>query len=99
MALLKVFVAVNVIHLSALFFGKWSAKLLGFQPRDQIAVGIAGSQKTLMVGLNTAVDLNSSILPMLLFHVCQLFFDTIIADRWRKQIDYENQESNSENEQ
>lgn len=85
--ILKVLVAVNAIHLIALYFGKWSAKWLGFGSKDQIAVGIAGSQKTLMVGLNTAVDLNRSILPMLLFHVCQLVVDTLIADRWRRNID------------
>ena len=85
--ILKILVAVNVIHLVALYFGKWSAGWLGFETRDQIAVGIAGSQKTLMVGLNTAVDLNRSILPMLLFHICQLVLDTLIADRWRSQVD------------
>ena len=76
--------AVNAIHLSALFFGFWTAKALGFGRKEQIAIGIAGSQKTLMVGLNTAVEINRSILPMLLFHICQLVFDTIIADRWKK---------------
>ena len=54
---------------------------------DRIAIGIAGSQKTLMVGLNTAVELNRSILPMLLFHICQLVFDTLIADYWAKNND------------
>lgn len=82
--ILKVLLVVNLIHLFALFFGRWSAGVLGFNRPDQIAIGIAGSQKTLMVGLNIAVDLKSSILPMLLFHVCQLFFDTLIVDRWRQ---------------
>lgn len=80
-----VLVAVNAIHLAALYFGKYSAALLGFSRANQIAIGIAGSQKTLMVGLNTAVDLNRSILPMLLFHICQLLLDTVIADRWREE--------------
>lgn len=80
-----VLLAVNAIHFAALFFGFWTAKFLGFGRKDQIAIGIAGSQKTLMVGLNTAVEINRSILPMLLFHICQLVFDTIIADRWKKQ--------------
>lgn len=95
-SVVKVLLMVNAIHLFALFFGKWSARLLGFNSRDQIAVGIAGSQKTLMVGLNTAVDLERSILPMLLYHICQLFFDTIIADRWRKKIELENPESETQ---
>lgn len=75
--------AVNAVHLAVLFFGVWSARLLGFRPPEQIAIGIAGSQKTLMVGLNTAVDLQRSIVPMLLFHICQLVFDTLIVDAWR----------------
>ncbi|MEC9093068.1 MAG: bile acid:sodium symporter [Planctomycetota bacterium] len=90
----KVFFLVNAIHFSALYFGRYSAKLLGFKTREQIAIGIAGSQKTLMVGLNTAVDLNRSIFPMLLFHVCQLIFDTIIADRWKQQSESKSSENN-----
>jgi sodium/bile acid cotransporter 7 len=81
------FVAVNVLHLLTLLFGYWSAGWFGFCRRDRIAIGIAGSQKTLMVGLNTAVELNRSILPMLLFHICQLVFDTLIADYWAKNND------------
>lgn len=83
----KVLLVVNAVHFVALFFGRRSAKWLGFDLKNQIAIGIAGSQKTLMVGLNTAVELNRSILPMLLFHICQLLFDTIIADRWRKEVE------------
>ena len=81
----QVLIVVNAIHLVTLFWGRWSASWLGFSRADQIAIGIAGSQKTLMVGLDTAVTLGRSILPMLLFHICQLLFDTVVADRWKKE--------------
>jgi sodium/bile acid cotransporter 7 len=51
---------------------------------DRIAVGIAGSQKTLMVGLQVALACQLLILPMVVYHVGQLIVDTIIADRWRR---------------
>ena len=49
-----------------------------------IAVGISGSQKTLMVGLQVCLDLGITILPMVAFHVAQLLVDTLIADRMRQ---------------
>jgi sodium/bile acid cotransporter 7 len=51
---------------------------------DRIAVGISGSQKTLMVGLQVAIASQLLILPMVVYHVGQLIVDTIIADRWRR---------------
>ncbi|MCA9153063.1 MAG: bile acid:sodium symporter, partial [Planctomycetales bacterium] len=53
---------------------------------DCIAVAIAGSQKTLMVGLHVAITYYSglAILPMITYHVGQLFLDTLIADRMRE---------------
>ena len=38
-----------------------------------------------MVGLLLAIDLGVSILPMVTFHLGQLFVDTLIADRWARQ--------------
>jgi sodium/bile acid cotransporter 7 len=46
-------------------------------------VAFAGSQKTLMVGLQVSMELGVSILPMVAYHVSQLIVDTLIADRWR----------------
>ncbi|MFI4876078.1 MAG: bile acid:sodium symporter family protein [Blastopirellula sp. JB062] len=73
------------VHVAALAFGYRGAKWLGMRPADQIAVGIAGSQKTLMVGLWLANAFYPTqplaILPLIAYHVSQLFIDTWVADR------------------
>jgi sodium/bile acid cotransporter 7 len=77
-------VSVIVVHVVMLYTGVALARLCGFAREDQIAVAFAGSQKTLMVGLLVAISLQVSILPMVAYHVSQLFVDTLIADRFRK---------------
>ena len=62
----------------------FSALLLGMRREDRIAVGFAGSQKTLMVGLQLCIELQVEMLPMVAYHVGQLLVDTLIADRLRK---------------
>ena len=47
----------------------------------------AGSQKTLMVGLSVATELQVSIVPIVIFHSAQLIFDTFVADRFAKSND------------
>ncbi|UUO08439.1 bile acid:sodium symporter [Blastopirellula sp. J2-11] len=73
------------VHATALVAGYGSAKWLGMRPADQIAVGISGSQKTLMVGLWLANSFYPTqplaILPLIAYHVSQLFMDTWVADR------------------
>lgn len=76
--------AVITVHLAMLAAGMRVARLLGFGRKEEIAVGIAGSQKTLMVGLQVGMDLGVSILPIVVYHVSQLFLDTIIADKIRR---------------
>ena len=46
---LMMLIAANVLHIAALQIGVISARLCGLSRGDQIAVGISGSQKTLMV--------------------------------------------------
>lgn len=70
---------VTSIHSAAFWFGYWSAFRFGMSNDNAIAVGFSGSQKTLMVGLKLAVDLGFSIVPMVLFHICQLIVDTLFA--------------------
>lgn len=70
-----------VIHLVVLTIGMLLARFLGYTRESQIAVGFAGSQKTLMVGLSTAMELGVSIIPIVAFHTVQLILDTMIADR------------------
>jgi sodium/bile acid cotransporter 7 len=81
--LLVVILAVIAIHVAVLAAGMASARRLKMDRADQIAVGFAGSQKTLMVGLQICMDLGFNILPMVVFHISQLLIDTLIADRLR----------------
>lgn len=79
--LLMVAAAVGV-HLAAMALGVVAARGLRLAPPQQIAVGIAGSQKTLMVGLQIAIDCGVSMLPMIVYHIGQLLVDTLVAQRW-----------------
>jgi sodium/bile acid cotransporter 7 len=74
-------VAVVGIHLAALGLGIVASRLAGFAREDAIAVGFAGSQKTLMVGLEACAQLGITILPMVAYHVGQLLADTVVAQR------------------
>lgn len=77
--------AVCALHIAGLGTGAMLALWLHFSREDRIAVAIAGSQKTLMVGIYIAVEYfgGVAILPMVAYHVSQLVIDTILADRWR----------------
>jgi len=75
---------VLTVHTVTLFLGIVSARALRFSADNQIAVGLAGSQKTLMVGLQVSLELGVSVLPMITFHVGQLLIDTLVVDRWRE---------------
>jgi sodium/bile acid cotransporter 7 len=81
--LLAVVLTAAAIHVIALWLGVFAARQSGSDRAGQIAVGISGSQKTLMVGLQIAIDCGVSVVPMLVYHLCQLIIDTIIADRWK----------------
>lgn len=72
--------AVTVIHVGGFFAGWQLAQLFRLTREDRIAVGFAGSQKTLMVGLRVSMELGVSILPMVAYHISQLIADTILAD-------------------
>jgi sodium/bile acid cotransporter 7 len=72
------------LHLGMLASGVALSAALRLPREDRIAVGISGSQKTLMVGLQVAIAAQLLILPMVVYHVGQLIVDTIIADRWRR---------------
>ena len=77
------------LHLVCLFSFRHVAKILRMESADQIAVAIAGSQKTLMIALHIAINYfgGLAMLPMIVYHVGQLVFDTIIADVWVKADD------------
>ena len=85
-------VAAAAVHTVALYFGIVSARCLRLGPASQIAIGIAGSQKTLMVGLQIAIHCGVSVIPMLVYHLGQFFNDTLLADRWKRTSYQESQE-------
>lgn len=82
--IMVVAVAAGAVHLTAMGAAILAARQAGLNRAEQIAVGISGSQKTLMVGLQIAIDCGVSVLPMLIYHVGQLITDTLIADRWNR---------------
>ena len=83
----KMIAVVVALHLAVLFLGRAIANGVGLKRADQIAVAISGSQKTLMVGLSIAIEYYGglAILPMVSYHIAQLFLDMIVADRWAKE--------------
>lgn len=85
-ALLTVWGSCILLHLAAAVVGWWSGGLLGFAEGDRRAIVLAGSQKTLPIGLlvSEATGMPFSIIPMLMFHASQLFIDTWIAGRLQK---------------
>ncbi|MCA9170841.1 MAG: bile acid:sodium symporter [Planctomycetales bacterium] len=82
----KMVLATSSVHLLSMYLGYQLARASRMAREDCIAVAIAGSQKTLMVGLHVAITYYSglAILPMITYHVGQLFLDTLIADRMRE---------------
>jgi sodium/bile acid cotransporter 7 len=81
--LLVVVLGVMGIHVTILLAGFLCARRLGMARPEQIAVGFAGSQKTLMVGLQVCMELGFNIVPTVAYHITQLMIDTLVADRLR----------------
>jgi sodium/bile acid cotransporter 7 len=79
--LLLMAVAVMLVHVSGFWIGFGLARLFGLSWGDQLAVAFAGSQKTLMVGMGVSMSSGFSVLPMVTYHVSQLFIDTVLAER------------------
>jgi solute carrier family 10 (sodium/bile acid cotransporter), member 7 len=75
-----------VIHIAALAVGYLVAKSFGFARPQQIAITISGGQKTLMVGLQLALSCGVSVLPMVMYHVSQLFIDTLVVRWWNRKL-------------
>lgn len=78
--------AVLSTHVVSFWIGIGLARLLRLAWADQVAVGFAGSQKTLMVGMEMSISIHASVLPMVTYHIGQLFIDTLLAD-WLKRRD------------
>ncbi|MEM9185574.1 MAG: bile acid:sodium symporter [Planctomycetota bacterium] len=82
---LAVIAATGAVHV-ALLLGGWRLALSGGMGRPEaVAVAIAGSQKTLAVGVGIALEFGGlAIFPMIAYHVQQLLIDTLFADRMRR---------------
>jgi sodium/bile acid cotransporter 7 len=74
--------SVLALHLLAFWVGWYAGAGLGFSRPDRIAIGFAGSQKTLMVGLHLALSIGGGLvlMPIITYHVLQLVADTLIVD-------------------
>lgn len=88
----------NILHVSAMGVGWLGAKLLRVQTEDMIAILFASSQKTLPIGVYLATLPGAfsigpapiAVFPIIAFHISQLFLDTFIAARIRKNRSSEN---------
>ncbi|HMP80531.1 MAG TPA: bile acid:sodium symporter [Pirellulaceae bacterium] len=72
------------LHLCVWWGAFRSSRWLGFSRSDQIAVGFSASQKTLMVGLAVALQLDFNVVPLVLYHILQLIIDTLIVGGLRR---------------
>jgi sodium/bile acid cotransporter 7 len=74
-----------VLHAAALWLGSALAGRLGRPRAERIAVGFAGSQKTLFIGVFLAgeyfPEAPLALLPVTAYHVIQLVIDTAAAGR------------------
>ena len=77
------------VHCCVFWLGMKIAKAIKLPRADQIAVGFAGSQKTLVIGLSTSISLGFSMLPILMYHVMQLVIGTVLVDRMRLEFEAE----------
>lgn len=74
------------VHCLLLAIGWWLSRLAGYPYAEKLAVSIAGSQKTLPVGLEVASKFGGlAVLPMVVYHVSQLLIDTVLIERLRSQ--------------
>lgn len=85
--------AIAVVHLALFGLGLGISGVLQLDSRDRRAVAISGSQKTLMVGAEMGLSLGLSVLPLVLYHLFQLFADTFLADWMKRRFDVQDSQS------
>ncbi|MCO6045441.1 bile acid:sodium symporter [Aeoliella sp. ICT_H6.2] len=79
---------VLVMHLMLFALGWFGSRALGLKYADQLPVAIAGSQKTLMIGLDVALLFSGlAVLPMVAYHIVQLVVDTLLVDRLKSRAE------------
>lgn len=81
------------LHGAALALGWWGSRGLRLDRSDTIAVAIAGSQKTLPVGLMLVASPELTgpaapfvTFPLVVYHAVQLILDGILAERWGQPV-------------
>ncbi len=83
--LLQIALAVLLVHLSLMVLNWWAGRLLGIGWQGQVAMALAGSQKTLPVAISVLAVLESpageALLVCVMFHFLTLFVDALIASR------------------
>jgi solute carrier family 10 (sodium/bile acid cotransporter), member 7 len=92
--LFQVAALMGSVHIIVFWGGMGVAGLLGLPRMQIIAVGFAGSQKTLMTGLSVCISLGVSIVPIILYHSIQLIVDTLFADQLRRMGEQNRQAEN-----
>lgn len=81
--ILRLILMVGLAHTVLLVGSRWVARLFRLPEAEGLAVAIAGSQKTLAVGLGIALEFGGlAILPMVAYHIFQLLIDTVYVDVW-----------------
>lgn len=74
-----------VLHLALLAIAAAAARLAGIGPADALAVIVAGSQKSMAVGVGVALQFGPmTIFPLITYHFVQLLIDTLVVDRHRR---------------
>ena len=80
-----------LLHLAGIVIAWQGARVLQLHRTEQIAVAIAGSQKTLPVGLLIAatpglLDRSAPFItfPLLAYHAAQLILDGVLAEKWSR---------------
>lgn len=74
--------AAGGVHVALFALGWRLARLGGAEPGDALAAAVAGSQKTLAVGLGVALEFGPlAVLPMIVYHALQLTLDAYLVGR------------------
>lgn len=71
------------VHIATFWSGIWCGGKLRLTRGEQVAVAFSGSQKTLMIGLTTAINLGMNIVPIVMYHAFQLIADAYFAEKIR----------------
>lgn len=87
--LIGLVLSMSGLHLAALALAWWGGKSVGLSQEDRLAAAFSGSQKTLPIGVYLASRMAAQgasglvIFPVLIYHVAQLFIDSLATEFFR----------------